>query len=196
MMNYIDCLPEEIIQHIWKFIYNDSLKEIPMCAYANKRDYFVNRGGPFSEFIDTDIKLLRITKEVIKKTGHYYNILKEKYNVVLFHRKYFRDMDEIWEYFEILKHRNHSFLTQSILFYHDTGGEKMWCNLLRNGKYKWKISSSDNPKSFVKFFTKENLLKMLEINGYVESIYHRQTKKRPYYKSWTKDRIIKELMSL
>ena len=84
MQTYIDCLPEEIIQHIWKLrwksVYDECMKELPTGegAYA---DYLNN--------IFTDDIPFCVTREIIKKT---------KDNVVLFHRNYFKNNDEMREW--------------------------------------------------------------------------------------------------
>jgi hypothetical protein len=72
-MNYFDMLPEELIQHIWKFIYNDNLEGIISSLIG-------------IGFVENNV--IRTTIAVEKRQGYYYNILKRDYNVVLFNRKY------------------------------------------------------------------------------------------------------------
>ena len=196
---YIDCLPEEIIQNIWKFvyepdscwklIYDDILKELPttMCVYAT----FLNN------LWDLNIPLC-ITREVIKKT---------KDNVVSFHRNYFENNEELRQCLEFNNVFSYSWhlpdrekysvlnvwLTQSIYCCQETAIHHHTGAILYRSEMDYNTAKNLFRNRKIK---KEVLFKMLEINGYVKSIQPRQTKKRQYYKSWTKDRIIKELMSL
>ena len=161
-------LPEEIIQHIWKFIYNDNFKDI----HNYNLDYTV------------DIPFIRVTTKLEKKTGHYHDILKEKYNVVIFGRKWNNWTFEKYEEYLDRKQNCHSnglINTNFCWKYFDNKlPEKMWRNQLRIDKFCYTMA-------FLQF--------MLENNGYVLRKPHTYTSKKQYYKSWTRDRLIKELMS-
>jgi hypothetical protein len=175
-MNYFDLLPEEIIQYIWKFIYNDNLKELEnVMSYREERFRSLYQNG----------MCVNITHKLIKRRGYYHNILKEKYNVVLFSREYnclpwkFEDLN--YEDFVRSKWVNNR-LTNSKLWYYSLGNitHKIYLNSLRNSNK----------------YTKLELFKMLEDNGYEMAWKDIDINKKYMYKSWKRDRIIKELMSL
>ena len=156
MPTYIDLLPEEIIQLIWKYIYNDNLNQIPHSVIGLKGD-----------------TVLHITTSLIKRKGYYYDILKRDYNVVLFNRKfhyiYHAPQAYDWKYLRDRRLRANKGLTDSDFW------QK---NSLRGSEY----------------YNKKVLREMLYENGY--KLYYGTTRcGKAYYISWTRDRLIKELMS-
>jgi len=152
MSNRLDLLPEELIQLIWKWVHKDCLSGIIL-----------------EHLIFNTINDFYITTRIIKRRGHYYDILKDKYNVTLFSKSK--------TYFCNLK----------------------WYDLWLNKKQE---------KMFVSWHInrlKEDLVKILVLNGYeypekkkiVGGLQGFSSPTRKYmYKSWTKKRIIKEIMSL
>jgi len=174
-MNYFDLLPEELTQYIWKFIHNDIFTELEMVMSHKQKNLPYDRG-----------RCVRMTKQLKKRKGHYHNILKEKYNVVLFSRvNYYVP----WE----LNHQNFDgYMMNSIdglinstfgFLAGDAKNEKIYLNCLRHSNK----------------YCKMMLKGMLSDNGYRVFCYGYTDKRSNHkfiYKSWTRDRMIKELMSL
>jgi hypothetical protein len=178
-MNYLDLLPEEIIQYIWKFIYNDNLKELEnLMSYREERFRSLYQNG----------MCVNITHKLIKRRGYYHNILKEKYNVVLFTRDCWlvpwQLNDRTYDYF-VDKWVNNG-LTSSKFGYYPIGEFK------RNIKHKIHLNCLRNSDKY----TKLELFKMLKDNGYEMACKDIDINKKYMYKSWKRDRIIRELMSL
>jgi len=159
MKTYFDRLPEEIIQHIWEFIFNNTIKEI--------------REKHPKDFGNSQFCCL-ITKSLSKKEGFWYDKLKKDYNVVLFAK-------ERWEipfnygYYNFNYEDNYINQKKNKIFASTYGccayknyTTKIFCNNLRNSKE----------------YSKDYLKKQLLLN------------QRIVYKSWTRNRMIKELMSL
>ena len=173
-MNYFDLLPEEIIQHIWKFIYNDNIKEL-----ENDRSNREQLPSPYQNGM-----CVNITQNLIKRKGYYHNILKEKYNVVLFKRNKWlvpwQLNDRTYDYF-VDKWVNNGLTNSKFGFLAgEATHDKIYLNCLRNSNK----------------YTKLELFKMLEDNGYEMAWKDIDINKKYMYKSWKRDRIIRELMSL
>jgi hypothetical protein len=164
-MNYFDLLPEEIIQHIWKFIYNDNLEKIISSLIG-------------IGFVENTV--LRTTIAVQKRQGYYYNILKRDYNVVLCNRKY--------RYFDCPVRYNNDIITTS---FDNNSLRKLTVSTLCDDIHRNVLRNSY-------YYNKKDLQKMLKDNGY--KLYDGTTSPYKYvgdmFKSWTRDRLIKELMSL
>ena len=176
-MNYLDLLPEELLQHIWKFIYNDHLNNM-LIQYANIKTW--DEKVLFSPYC------LKITREISKKKGYYHDILKEKYNVILFSRLYYYVPCNPGNSYEEDFIRNFADemsggLTNSVEGYRPYP-HPVLLNVLRNGDK----------------YTKQDLYQMLFYNGYVKWVMGIEypPNQKFMYKSWTRDRIIQELMSL
>ena len=178
MINRIDLLPEEISTHIWKFVFNNTIDSL-----IKNKEVRDEIGMDY-----TDTRCCFITKELTKKTGFWYDKLKKDYNVVLFKK-------ELWgipwnaqicsyEDNYINADRNKLFCSHFGFGSTQTYENKFFCNSLRNGEK----------------YTKKDLYKQLELNNYI--LYNPDLDKELYinkkfmYKSWTRDRMIKELMSL
>jgi hypothetical protein len=177
-MNYLDLLPEELIQYIWKFIYNDNLKEL-----ENVMSYREQLPSPYQNGM-----CVNITQNLIKCRGYYHNILKEKYNVVLFTRnKWLVPWQLNDRTYDDFVGKSVNGLTESKFgYYHPYGKYK------RNIKHKIHLNSLRNSNKY----TKLELFKMLEDNGYEMAWKDIDINKKYMYKSWKRDRIIMELMSL
>ncbi len=164
MKTYFDRLPEEIIQHIWKFVFYNTIKEI-----REKHRY----GSIPKDFCNSQFCCL-ITKSLSKKEGFWYDKLKKDYNVVLFAKERWR-IPWIFQYgyynYEdnyINQKRNKIFASTYGCCAYKNYTKKIFCNDLRNSKE----------------YSKDYLKKQLLLN------------QRIVYKSWTRNRMIKELMSL
>ena len=66
--NRLDLLPEELSQHIYKFVFNNALDGI---IKKKKKDY-----GPYG--------YIKITYSITKKEGYWYDKIKENSNLVFF----------------------------------------------------------------------------------------------------------------
>jgi hypothetical protein len=163
-MNYFDLLPEELIQHIWKFIYNDNLEGIISSLIG-------------IGFVENNV--IRTTIAVEKRQGYYYNILKRDYNVVLFNRKYryFHCPERYNDDINITRCNDNSLINLTTTYPCDYN----YSNVMR--------------KTYD--YNKKHLQKMLKDNGY--KLYDGTTGPYKYvgdmFKSWTRDRLIRELMS-
>jgi hypothetical protein len=161
MPTYIDLLPEEIIQLIWRYIYNDNLDRVITCSFWK----------------DQHPQLRRLTVSIKKRKGYYYDILKNKYNVVLFNREF--------NYMCSLQHYEKMFIRYRRL--RATNGLTESCDCGINNKLRGSA-----------YYNKKDLREMLRLNGY--KLYDGRTS--PYihtgtmYESWTRNRLLKELMSL
>tara|TARA_R110002110_G_scaffold411521_1_gene635962 strand:+ start:59 stop:556 length:498 start_codon:yes stop_codon:yes gene_type:complete len=163
---YLDLLPEEIIQIIWKFIYNDNLEGIPtarrlsgLCCCGGENLWWDN---------------LRLTVGIKKKKGYYYDILKEKYNVTLFEKT---KMYRVSQSQAIENFSRKSFP----LAYSYEAEEGRWRSTFKMVGH-----------------SKKDLQEMLRENGYVlydPTEYYTFIPRDVMYKSWTRQRLIKELMS-
>jgi hypothetical protein len=159
MPTYIDLLPEEIIQLIWKYIYNDNLDRVITQRYI---------------FVGLKDQSVRLTVSVKKRKGYYYDILKNKYNVVLFNREF--------TYMCSLQHYEKYCIRNRRLGWSKGLTESCDCginNKLRGSEY----------------YNKKDLREMLRLNGY--TLYDGRVRCRgAMYESWTRNRLLKELMSL
>jgi len=177
-MNYLDLLPEELIQYIWKFIYNDNFKEL-----ENVMSYRERLPSPYQNGM-----CVNITQNLIKRRGYYHNILKEKYNVVLFARNCWlvpwQLNDRTYDYF-VDKWVNNGLTSSKFGYY---------LNFLNNSDELHKIHLNCLRNS--NKYTKLELFKMLKDNGYEMACKDIDINKKYMYKSWKRDRIIRELMSL
>ena len=162
-MMYLDLLPEEIIQIIWKFIYNDNLEGIPtarrlsgLCCCGGENLWWDN---------------LRLTVGIKKRKGYYYDILKEKYNVTLFDKKKFYNVSQ--------SQAIENFSRKSFpLAYSYEAEEGRWRSTFKMVGH-----------------SKKDLQEMLRENDYVMFPDSCIIPKLVMYKSWTRQRLIKELMS-
>ena len=159
MVTYIDLLPEEIIQLIWKYIYNDNLERL-------------------YDIVGLKDQSIRLTISVKKRKGYYYDILKSEYNVVLFNREFY--------YNYCLQQYERNYIGRRR--FRDTKGLTESCDCGNNNKLRCS-----------EYYNKKVLREMLRLNCY--KLYDNHTTS-PYkyagtmYKSWTRNRLLKELMSL
>ena len=170
---YLDLLPEEIIQIIWKFIYNDNLEGIPtarrlsgLCCCGGENLWWDN---------------LRLTVGIKKKKGYYYDILKEKYNVTLFEKT---KMYRVSQSQAIENFSRKSFplaKSHQVQEWDWNGG--VW----REGRTESSFKIAGH--------SKKDLQEMLRENDYVMFPDSCIIPKLVMYKSWTRQRLIKELMS-
>lgn len=184
MINRIDLLPEEISTHIWKFVFNNTIDSL-----IKNKEVRDKIGKDYS-----DRFCCFITKELTKKTGFWYDKLKEDYNVVLFKK-------ERWGIpwnAQICSYETH---------YINAERNQLFCS-----HYGYNPKRQDSQEMFInkfansKEYTKKDLTKELLLNGY-RVCPDKLEDKRHYiillknqvkwvYKSWTRRRMVKELMSL
>tara|TARA_R110002096_G_scaffold421697_1_gene627641 strand:- start:4 stop:501 length:498 start_codon:yes stop_codon:yes gene_type:complete len=163
---YLDLLPEEIIQIIWKFIYNDNLEGIPtarrlsgLCCCGGENLWWDN---------------LRLTVGIKKKKGYYYDILKEKYNVTLFDKKkLFVTRPQAIEHFS----RKSFPLAYSY---------EAW-----DGRWRSTFKMVGHSKQELQEMLRQNNYKLYDGTTEPIDVIYAGT----MYKSWTRQRLIKELMS-
>ena len=180
--NRLDLLPEELSQHIYKFVFNNSLDAI---IKKEKKEY-----GK-----DTNII---ITTRITKKEGYWYDKMKKNCNLVFFRinrtkigwdRTHSLHTNLSYEYNVLFKNRN--LLFNSIYCppcRPGYDGKNIWCNHLRNSHTHYK---------------KEAIADLIE-NGYVlydkanEDLHINGKKNKSikfYYKTWNVSRMYKELQS-
>tara|TARA_R110001632_G_scaffold128090_4_gene241977 strand:- start:127 stop:594 length:468 start_codon:yes stop_codon:yes gene_type:complete len=153
---YFDLLPEEIIQIIWKFIYNHNLEGIPKSNISFDNDN------------------LRLTVGIKKRKGYYYDILKEKYNVTLFDKKkLFVTRPQAIEHFS----RKSFPLAYSY---------EAW-----DGRWRSTFKMVGHSKQELQEMLRQNNYKLYDGTTEPIDVIYAGT----MYKSWNRQRLIKELMS-
>ena len=166
MVTYLDLLPEEIIQLIWKFIYNDNLERI---LTARNRAGLGLFGG---DYLWRDYLLL--TVGIKKKRGYYYDILKEKYNAVLFDKKKLNVRQ-----------------SQAIENFSRTWFPLAQSYDAEEGRWRSTFKMVGHSKKDLQEMLRENNYKLYDGTTEPIDVIYAGT----MYKSWTRQRLIKELMS-
>ena len=176
--NRIELLPEELSQHIYKFVFNNSLNAI---IKKEKKEY------------GKDMNII-ITKNIIKKEGYWYDKMKENCNLVFFKMNRTKvAWDRTGELHHNLSYDSHVINKNRNLLFNSiyciplgNTSKRIWCNHLRNSTFHHK---------------KEAIADLIE-NGYVlydRRFYINGRKKNKsikfYYKTWTTERMYKELQS-
>ena len=181
--NRLDLLPEELSQHIYKFVFNNSLDAI---IKKEKKEY-----GK-----DTNII---ITKNITKKEGYWYVKMKENCNLVFFKmnrtklawdRTHLLHHNLSYEYNVLNKNRNLIFnsIYCSPCCNKDYDGKMLWCNHLRNSlKHHKEEAIADLIENGYVLYDKAN--EDLHING------KKNKSIKFYYKTWNVNRMYKELQS-
>ena len=187
--NRLDLLPEELSQHIYKFVFNNSLDAI---IKKEKKEY-----GK-----DTNII---ITTDITKKEGYWYDKIKENCNLVFFkinrtkiawdrtrelsHKSFLYEYNVSYEYNVLLPHRNllfNSIYTSPCRPGYD--GKMLWCNHLKNSlKHHKEEAIADLIENGYVLYDKAN--EDLHING------KKNKSIKFYYKTWNVMRMYKELQS-
>jgi hypothetical protein len=184
--NRLELLPEELSQHIYKFVFNNSLDAI---IKKEKKEY------------GKDMNII-ITKNIIKKEGYWYDKIKENCNIVFFKMNRIKvawdktrelQFNLSYEYNMLNKNKNllfdsvyclpmSSFPLSSPL---ELQEKRIWCNLCRGISQKEAIANLIE-NGYV-LYDKAN--KDLHING------KKNKSIKFYYKTWTNERMYKELQS-
>lgn len=181
--NRLDLLPEELSQHIYKFVFNNSLDAI---IKKEKKEY-----GKVMNII--------ITKNITKKEGYWYDKMKENCNLVFFKMNRTKiawdktrelNFNLSYEYNVLNKNRNLLFnsIYCSPCCNKDYEGKMLWCNHLRNSlKHHKEEVKADLIENGYVLYDKAN--EDLHING------KKNKSIKFYYKTWNVSRMIKELQS-
>jgi len=211
MTNYLEKLPDEIVDYIFVIKYKEQFKKV-----LNEINYkyllsidkdIVNKinkiwsAGEFEICWWKDIKEnilncnkdeMRITIGLEKKKGWLADMVKEKLNVTMFKK----NKIDIWKIYNLENYYEKEEIKKYSLWYSS-------CIDMINGTLIYSSKANQRCK-----YTKDDLILILSNNGYLdgsvrvqdqlcEADYTRymngSTKINYYYKSWTKERLIKEI---
>ena len=181
MPNWLDLLPDDLVKMIWKWVfilnYNDSINSIVLLGTRIIRQVFYVP-YPFNNIYNDPATSLRLqisfTSKIYKKESYYSNLLKEMCDVNLFYKEKTIIKDNYWK-----------------------GAFEQYEDLVTKKQRELFLPLYGKPP-------KKNLYNILAENNYVfpknefgETIKLGKDKIFKYmYKSWTRKRIIKEIMSL
>ena len=213
MSNYLEKLPDEIIDYIYLIRFRDDFKKaLNEINYkylvSNDKDtlkdyYKYNENCWWKKFhhLNPNEKPIKITYNIEKKKGWLADAVKEKLNITMF-KKWRVHLDD----YECLENRySNKYSNKYNLNFKDSS-----VLVMVNGT--WGYSNVLNKRH--KYYTKDHFKLMLRNNGYLNSSipldeqlsneellrYFAKDKNtfyyKPYYNSWTRVRLIKEIMKL
>ena len=210
MPNYFENLPNEIIDYIYLIRYKDDFKKtLNQINYKNLllnadkdalNKFYNGENCWWKKFhhLNPDKDKIYITIALEKRKGWLAEAVKEKLNITMF-KRYKKNLDEI-KHFENKYKNKYNLIYSSKLTILNYNDDVFYSNLLHKRHH---------------IYTKDDLKLMLRNNGYLnssiqiedqlsgEALKQYYAREKPnifnykyFYNSWTREKLIKELMQL
>lgn len=178
MTNYLEKLPDEIVDYIFVIKYKEQFKKVLNEIKEN--------------ILNCDKNIVWITVRLEKKKGWLADMVKEKLNITLFKKIKI----DIWKIYNLENYYEKEKINKYNLWYSS-------CKVKINGTWIYSSKAIQRYK-----YTKNDLILILSDNGYLDGSIRVQdqlceadytqymngsTEFNYYFKSWTKERLIKEI---